>query len=216
MTALIRSAIVLLALAVAAPARLSAQATIEGKVQLPKLSAAALSPPRYPNQTLQPGPPEPPAAIVYLDGSFPAAPAGRPARVSQKNLQFAPGLLAIRRGTTVEFPNEDDVYHNVFSFSKAKRFDLGRYRKDEKPASQRFDQAGVVRMSCEIHSHMQGVILVLDTPYFVKTDPDGSYRLQGLPAGKYVLHAWINEKQAFERPVDLMSGSALRIDFPPR
>jgi plastocyanin len=212
----IRFLLVLLAVAAALPAQAFAQAMIEGKVQLPKPVAPAVSQPRYPNQTVQPGPPDPPAAIVYLDGSFPAAAGGRPAKVAQKGLQFAPGLLAVRRGTTVEFPNEDDLYHNVFSYSKAKRFDLGRYRKDEKPASQLFDKPGVVRMSCEIHSHMQGVILVLDTPYFVKTEADGSYRLQGLPAGKYILRAWVSEKQAYERPVDLTSGGALRVDFPSR
>ena len=217
MSARRRFVVMLLAAAAAGPAPVLAQAVIEGKVQLPKPSAAALSPPRYSNQSLQPGPADPPAAVVYLDGAFPSTLAGgRPVRVAQKNLQFAPALLPIRRGTTVEFPNDDDLYHNVFSYSKARRFDLGRYRRDEKPATQLFDKSGVVRMSCEIHSHMQGVILVLDTPYFVKTEFDGSYRLQGLPSGKYVLRAWVSEKAVYERPVDLAPGSALRVDFPSR
>ena len=213
----VRLVVMLSMAAVTVPAQLFAQAVIDGRVQLPKPSAASLAVPRYPNQTLQPGPADRPAAIVYLDGSFPSAPAaGRPVKIAQKNLQFSPGLLAIRRGTTVEFPNEDDLYHNVFSYSKAKRFDLGRYRKDEKPATQLFDKTGVVRMSCEIHSHMQGVILVLDTPYFVKTDAEGNYRLQGLPSGRHVLRVWISEKQVDERPVDLAAGSTTRIDFPAR
>jgi plastocyanin len=193
----------------------SAQAVIEGTVRLPKPSAAASMLPRYPNQTVQPGPADPPAAVVYLEGPTATAPA-RPTRMAQRNQQFAPGLLAILRGTVVEFPNEDDLYHNVFSYSKAKRFDLGRYRKDEKPATQVFDKAGVVRLSCEIHSHMQGIILVLDTPYFQKTDAAGRYRLEGLPAGKYVLKAWISEQTVYERPVELAPGSRLQIDFPGR
>jgi plastocyanin len=194
----------------------AAQAAIEGTVRLPKASAASLNPPRYPNQTIQPGPADPPAAVVYLEGPTGGSAPGRSARMAQKNLQFVPGLLAIRRGTVVEFPNQDDLYHNVFSYSKAKRFDLGRYRKDEKPATQLFDKSGVVRLSCEIHTHMQGIILVLDTPYFQRTDAEGRYRLEGLPAGKYTLKAWISEKEVYERPVELETGGKLRVDFPGR
>lgn len=195
------------------------QAVVEGTVRLPKPSAGALVPPRYPNQTVQPGPADPPAAVVYLESAAATAavtPVPRPARMAQRNQQFAPGLLPIQRGTVVEFPNLDDLYHNVFSYSKAKRFDLGRYRKDEKPASQVFDKAGAVRLSCEIHSHMQGVILVLDTPYFQKTDAEGRYRLEGLPSGKYLLKAWISEREVYERPVELAPDARLRIDFPGR
>jgi hypothetical protein len=136
--------------------------------------------------------------------------------MAQRRLQFVPGMLAVRQGTTVEFPNQDDLYHNVFSYSKAKRFDLGRYRRDEKPATQLFDKLGVVRLSCEIHTHMQGIILVLDTPYFQKTDAEGRYRLEGLPAGKYTLKAWVSEKETYERPVELEPGGKLRVDFPSR
>jgi plastocyanin len=188
-------------------------AVIEGTVAIPQpKSKAAL--PRYPNQTIQPGPPEPRKAAVYLVGDFPPGAAAKPATMGQKELQFDPGLLVIRRGTSVAFPNLDDLYHNVFSYSKAKRFDLGRYRRDEKPAVQTFDRAGVVRLSCEIHEHMDGVILVVDTPYFQKTEADGSYRLEGLPSGKFVLTAWLSEKQVFERPVELAPGATLRVDFP--
>jgi plastocyanin len=193
-----------------------AQAVIEGTVRLPKPTAAALNPPHYPNQATQPGPADLPTAVVYLDGATGAAAHARPAQMAQRNAQFAPGLLPIQRGTTVEFPNQDDFYHNVFSYSKTKRFDLGRYRKDEKPATQVFNEAGVVRLSCEIHSHMQGVILVLDTPYFQKTDSAGHYRLEGLPAGKYVLKVWISEREVYDQPVELTPDSRIRIDFPGR
>ena len=84
----------------------------------------------------------------------------------------------------MEFPNLDDTYHNIFSYSPAKRFDLGRYPPNEKPTpSQIFDRAGLVTLRCDIHEHMRGLILVLDTPYFTITDPDGHYRLTKLPAG---------------------------------
>ncbi len=123
--------------------------------------------------------------------------------MAQHHAQFAPGVLPIQVGTTVEFPNLDDFYHNVFSYSKPKHFDLGRYRKDEQPATQLFDKPGVVTLHCEIHEFMRGTILVLDTPHFVRTDAAGRYRLSGLPAGHYLLKAWLNEKTTLEQPVDL-------------
>jgi len=113
-----------------------------------------------------------------------------------------------------EFPNFDDEYHNVFSYSKSKRFDLGRYRKDEKPAVQVFDQPGVVRLRCEIHEHMRGTILVLDTPCFTKTDTNGVYRLENAPAGNFVLKAWVDEKTIYERSVEVKPGETLKVDFP--
>jgi len=121
----------------------------------------------------------------------------------------------VQTGTTVEFPNEDDTYHNIFSYSPAKRFDLGRYRPDERPIpSQTFDTAGLVTLRCDIHEHMRGLILVLNSPYFVTTDADGHYRLTGVPAGKYTLKAWLDSRTTLERPVELKSGCALHIDFP--
>ena len=75
------------------------------------------------------------------------------------------------------------------------------------------DRAGIVRLACEIHEHMEGVILVVDTPYFQKTDADGTFRLEGLPAGRFVLKAWVSEKQMHERPVELVPGARLRVDF---
>jgi plastocyanin len=193
-----------------------AQATVEGNVTLPKFDAKTVILPRYPGQNIQPSPPEPPTAIVYLEGTFPGvpAPASPPvARMSQRGLQFIPNLLPIRVGTTVEFPNHDDLHHNVFSYSKPKRFDLGRYVKDEKPAAQRFDKPGLVKLNCEVHAHMRGYILVLDSPFFTLTDTNGNYRLENLPPGKYVLKAWVSEKVTFERAVELKARPALRIDF---
>lgn len=118
-------------------------------------------------------------------------------------------------GTTIEFPNLDDTYHNIFSYSPAKRFDLGRYRPDERPIpSQTFDTAGLVTLRCDIHEHMRGLILVLDTPHFVTTDPDGRYRLTGIPPGTYTLKAWVDSKTTHERVVEVKSGSSTRVDFP--
>lgn len=191
------------------------EAVVEGTVQLPPKKAEAAATPRYQvKNAAAVVAPEPPAAVVYLDGPFADTPLpSKPAELKQKGYQFSPGLLPIQKGTTVEFPNDDDEYHSVFSYSKPKRFDLGRYRKDEKPASQKFDQSGVVKLYCEIHEHMRATILVLDTPHFTKTGPDGKYRLEKLPTGQYKLKAWIDEKTVWEKPVELKDGQTLRVDF---
>ncbi len=157
----------------------------------------------------------PPLAVVYLEGHFPRGGAMPMKQMSQKDYTFSPALLPIQVGTRVEFPNLDDTYHNVFSYSPAKRFDLGRYRPDERPIpSQLFETVGSVTLRCDIHEHMRGLILVVDTPHFVMTDTEGRYRLSGLPAGRYVLKAWLSTKTTLEHPVELKSGATLRVDLP--
>ena len=192
-----------------------AQAILEGVVALAPATAAPPPDQRYQNPT---GgaipPPEPPAAIIYLEGKFPEPPEPPRVQVPQKNFRFATELLPVRKGSTVEFPNQDDFYHNVFSYSKPKRFDLGRFLKTEKPPGQTFDQLGVVRLYCEIHEHMRCTVVVLDTPHFTKTDATGKYRLEKLPAGAYTLKAWLGEKKIREQKVELRDGQTLRVDFP--
>jgi plastocyanin len=153
--------------------------------------------------------------VVYLEGSF-GKPANLPVKqMAQKDLTFVIPLLPVEVGTKVEFPNLDDTFHNIFSYSPAKRFDLGRYRSDERPIpSQVFDVAGLVTLHCDIHEHMRGLILVLETPHFVLSDTEGHYHLGGLPAGHYTLKAWVDSKTTYEKPVDLKSGATLHVDFP--
>jgi len=192
------------------------QAVVEGKVSLPKPEPWGTVQPRYTGQVGEVAHPDPPVAAVYLEGQFPNSVTNTPQHskaVIQRGAQFRPALLPIQVGTTVSFPNDDDFYHNVFSYSKTKRFDLGRYRKSDRPPTEVFDKPGVVKLYCEIHQHMRGVILVLDTPYFTRTDTNGVYRLQDLPAGHYLLKAWVDEKHLYEKPVDLESGHETHIDF---
>ena len=193
-----------------------ADAVVEGRVQLPKSRFAAVLNQRY--EVVTKGgavATYPPLAVIYLEGSFPK-PASPPIKqIIQKDLIFVPLLLPVQVGTKVEFPNLDDTYHNIFSYSPPKRFDLGRYRRDEKPVpSQVFDQPGLVTLRCDIHEHMRGLILVLSTPHFVISDTEGRYRLSGLPSGRYALKAWLTSKSTLERTVDLKSGSTIRVDFP--
>jgi plastocyanin len=192
------------------------QAVVEGRVSLPKAISAPVVNKRYQVVT-KAGvvAMNPPVAVVYLDGQFPK-PASLPkAQMAQKDLTFVTPLLAVRTGTTVEFPNQDDTYHNIFSYSKPKRFDLGRYLPDERPIpSQLFDSAGLVTLHCDIHEHMRGLILVLDTPHFVTTDTAGRFKLTGLPAGRYTLKAWVDSKTTKEQAIELKNGVTAHADFP--
>jgi len=198
------------------PIALLASAAVEGRVELPKSHSAPVQAKRY--QIVTKGgvlSTQPPLAVVYLEGSFPR-PASLPTKeVAQKDLTFIPSLLPVRVGTKVEFPNLDDTYHNIFSYSPPKRFDLGRYRPDERPIpTQVFDKPGLVILRCDIHEHMRGLILVLNTPYFVMTDTNGHFRLDGLPAGHYTLKAWIDSRTTREKLVELKNGETFHVDFP--
>ncbi|MCX6979152.1 MAG: carboxypeptidase regulatory-like domain-containing protein [Verrucomicrobiota bacterium] len=201
------------------PGGVFADTVIEGRVELPKATTVTVVNKRY--QVVTKGGEitiNPPQGVVYLeklDGKFPA-PATQPvAQMAQKNLAFVTPLLPVQVGTKVEFPNHDDAFHNIFSFSPVKRFDLGRYRPEERPIpSQVFDAPGIVTLRCDIHEHMRGLILVLETPHFTVTKTDGTYRLGGLPAGHYKLKAWVSSTRVLERAVDVKAGATQKIDFP--
>ena len=154
-------------------------------------------------------------SVVYLEsaprGAFEQIEPGR-AVMDQRNETFVPHVLAVTAGTLVEFPNSDRIYHNVFSLSKVSRFDLGRYEAGHSK-SVRFDRPGVVRVFCEIHSHMNAFILVFGHPFFAMTDADGRYRIDNVPPGTYSLVAW-NEGTASEaRPVTIPDGGTTEVDL---
>lgn len=135
--------------------------------------------------------------MVYIDripGAVFSPPAARPI-VDQKNLMFVPHVLPVLVGTTVDFHNGEEpsggraINHNIFSPSSTARFDLGTYGYGLS-RSVTFDKPGVVTLLCNVHPEMCAYILVLETPYFTLTDREGSYRLEGVPPGRYVLKAW--------------------------
>jgi plastocyanin len=193
-----------------------ADTVIEGRVQLPKSHSAPVMTKRYDIVT-KGGvlATDPPLAVVYVDGSFPKPATPATAQVAQKDLAFLPPLLAVQAGTKVEFPNMDDAYHNIFSYSPAKRFDLGRYRPDERPIPfQMFDTPGLITLRCDIHEHMRGLILVLNTPHFVVTEPDGHFRLTGVPPGRYDVKAWIDSRTTRQQSAEVKSGATTHVDFP--
>src|SRR3954469_14788115 len=198
--ALVAIAIVRLDARRAATAAPRANGIIRGRVELRQPSTEAA--PRVSVADLGMGSMhEPPdrRSVVYLDPAPRAAFDTREeprARMDQRNETFVPHLLAIVAGTTVDFPNNDQTYHNVFSLSRAKSFDLGRYAAG-KSRPVRFDQPGIVRVFCDIHSHMSAFILVFAHRYFAVTDDDGRYRMENVPPGTYTAVAW-NESMPTE------------------
>jgi plastocyanin len=211
-----RLLLTILVAVLAAPAgRALADASVEGVVALPKPTMAKPLNQRYRTDVEVPeAPTDPPIAVVYLLGEKPAPAGPRPTvKMSQSHIMFDPELLPIQVGTSVDFPNLDDTYHNVFSYSKTKRFDLGRYRKEEKPATVVFDKPGVVVIHCEIHDRMRGTILVLETPYFSKSDAAGHFRIDHILPGRYTLRAWISDNDVRDRHVELKDGEKLHVDL---
>jgi plastocyanin len=142
-------------------------------------------------------------SVVYLESAPAAAFADvepQRARMDQRNATFVPHVLAITVGTTVDFPNNDHTYHNVFSLRGPKPFDLGRYAAG-KSRSVRFDRPGIVRVFCEIHSHMSAFILVFSHRYFAVTASDGRYQIGRVPPGRYTLVAWNEGAVRESRPI---------------
>ena len=131
-------------------------------------------------------------SVVYLETAPRAAFDQRDeprAKLDQRNEAFVPHVLAIVAGTVVDFPNNDETYHNVFSLSSTKPFDLGRYAAGHSQ-SVKFDRPGIVRVFCDIHSHMSAFILVFAHRHFAVTDDEGRYKLDNVPPGTYTVIAW--------------------------
>jgi plastocyanin len=201
----------------AAPAGAARNGSIRGRVDLRKVppvierrpGVADLGPP--PARDL----PDRLRSVVYLEsaprGAFEQTDGGR-AVMDQRNETFVPHVLAITTGTTVDFPNSDRIYHNVFSLSKTERFDLGRYAVGHS-RSVRFDRAGIVRVFCDIHSHMNAFILVFSHPFFAVTDADGRYRIENVPPGTYNVIAWNEGTSSDPQPITVPDGAAAELDF---
>lgn len=190
--------------------------TVEGHVTLPKTRSTPVQAMRY-EIVAKAGvlSTNPPLAVVYVEGDFPRTTPPPVVQMAQKDLMFVPSLLAVEVGTKVEFPNLDDTYHNIFSYSAPKRFDLGRYRPDERPVPfQVFDKPGLETLRCDIHEHMRGLILIVETPYFTITDAEGNFRLTDVPPGKHTLKVWLNSRTTLERTVEVDAGGTVRVDFP--
>lgn len=160
--------------------------------------------------------PDPRRAVVYLESAPASALEAREptrARMDQRNETFLPHVLTVDQGTVVDFPNNDRTYHNVFSLSKVQPFDLGRYAQG-KSKSVRFGRPGVVRIFCDIHSHMSAFVLVFSHPYYVKAEADGRYRIDNIPPGTYTVAAWHEGEARDTRSVTIPpQGGDVELDF---
>jgi plastocyanin len=166
---------------------------ILGTVTLVSPGAAPLQSGAYPSRRVtRPAPPPSELANVVVSIQDPPASAGVPVTrttIAQRDESFVPRVAAITRGSTVEFPNRDAYFHNVFSLSRGASFDLGRYPRGES-RSRTFARAGLVKVYCHLHSDMSATIVVFDHPFYAVPSADGSFALDNVPAGRYRLSAW--------------------------
>jgi plastocyanin len=160
---------------------------------------SAVYPGRAVGHSTPPRVPEIHNVVVYLkDAPFQGTLPATSAEIRQEHETFLPHVLAITRGSTVNFPNGDPYFHNVFSLSRAGTFDLGRYPQNQARKAT-FTKPGLVKVYCRIHSQMSATILVLDHPYFIVPDEDGTFLLKNVPAGQYTIIGW--HERIGERPV---------------
>ena len=148
------------------------------------------------------GKPRPDAsnAVVWIEGAPRTGAAPAKEDMKQASKRFQPKVVAIAKNGTVAFPNDDPIYHNVFSVSGGNRFDLGLYRTGASK-SKKFEETGLVRVYCNIHPQMVGFILVVDSDHVAVTGPTGAFRFEGIPPGSYVVKAWHEETGEISRPV---------------
>lgn len=152
--------------------------------------------------------------IVYIEkaeGNF--KPSAKHAEMDQQKLTFLPRVLPILVGTTVDFLNNDDVLHNVFSPDKCSKFDLGSYGKGV-VKTHKFDKVGCEPVIlCNVHPEMEAYIVVLQNPYFAVTDKDGNYSIKGVPSGKYTLKVWNEKLNAAPKDITVPASGKLEVSF---
>jgi len=150
--------------------------------------------------------------VIWLDA--PSAPRPRERRfvIRQRNMEFVPRVLAAPVGSTVDLPNDDRIFHNVFSFTNGKPFDLGLYPTG---ASKRItlDRAAVNRLYCNIHPHMAAYIVAVDSPYYATSDRSGSFSIASVPAGRYTYHAWRSGAETLSATVAVGDGQPLEVSW---
>jgi plastocyanin len=140
--------------------------------------------------------------VVYLEGDLPALAAPATAEIAQENRRFVPDTLWIPAGSTVSFPNFDPIFHNVFSLSKPKEFDLGNYPKDH-TRTVVFQKPGVVFVNCHLHPNMSAAIVISPNRFGVKAAPDGKFTLADVPPGSYTIVAWHKTAGFFRKPITI-------------
>ena len=153
--------------------------------------------------------------VVYLEGgrleTFRSPESGR-ARMDQQQARFVPHVLAIQKGSVVDFTNHDRVFHNVFSLSPTRKFNIGRRPTGEAVPVQ-FDKPGVVQIFCDIHSQMTAYVVVLENPFFVQPADDGTFKIENVPPGTYTIKAWHERVTSPEQKITVTAGTTTSANF---
>src|SRR6266850_2250895 len=196
----------------------SATGRVTGHVTLTKrVRGTALPSTAYPARSFgrhdNPSVPEILNVVVYVkDPGYRGPLPARHVEMRQENEAFVPRMLTVTKGSTVDFPNADPFFHNVFSLSGAANFNLGRYPRGQ-TRSQTFNKPGVVKVYCQIHSHMSATILVLDHPYFTVPATSGDYELANLPPGEYTIVGWHERVGERTARVRVQAGQTASVDL---
>lgn len=146
-------------------------------------------------------------AVVWLVGAHAPAAAPDTVEMATENKQFVPRLVLLPVGSTIAFPNHDPFNHNVFSLSKEGPFDLGLYGRGE-AKSVRFEKTGVIRVYCNVHAQMRGLVLVEETALFTQPGADGTFHLEKVPVGEYTLHVWHERAPEVTRSITVTEATA--------
>lgn len=151
--------------------------------------------------------------VIYIDEVPATPPPPARATVVQKDATFEPRVLPVAVGTTVLWPNEDDIYHNVFSMSEPREFNLGLYSADETPPVITFDKLGRVDVFCSIHTKMHCIVLVLPNPWFALSDAKGRFVIRDVPPGTYKLRAWHERLPSATQEITVPAEGEVQVDF---
>ena len=154
-----------------------------------------------------------PVAYVYVENVFEPAVRGRKEVIQQKEKRFVPRWAVVQRGTTIEFPNNDNIYHNVFSLSTGNSFDLGLYNSSSEAKTHVFNEAGAVDIYCNIHPQMAASTLVVPNRYFSKVKADGTYEIAGVPGGKRKVVAWAPGSHLTAQWVEVEGGGSAELNL---
>ncbi len=188
---------------------------VTGSVKLTLANAAPSSAAAYDRRAVGPRPkplPELKNVIIFFADLPASKPAPVQAAIAQKDEQFAPHVVAVTAGSSVAFPNQDPFFHNVFSLSRGASFNLGRYPSGAS-RSKVFAKPGIVKVFCEIHSHMSAVIRVFDHDWFTVPSDDGTFAINNVPPGEHVLVAWHERIGERRDRVTIRAGASTQLNF---